>query len=202
MYKLVIFDMDGVLVDACEWHRVALNEALKQLCNYEISLEEHYKDFNGIPTKVKLQKLHERGIFDKGLISIIEALKQEKTLDAIQKNAFIRQEKIDLMNFLKNKKINIACYTNSIRVTSEAMLEKTGILNFIDLLITNQDVSRPKPDPEGYLLCLKKFNIINKNTIIVEDSEKGLEAAFSSGCKVIKVANQDEVTKNLFKDIL
>ena len=44
--KLVIFDLDGVLVDACEWHRVALNEALKEVCNYEISLEDHYGEFN------------------------------------------------------------------------------------------------------------------------------------------------------------
>ena len=41
MIKLVVFDLDGVLVDACEWHRVALNKALKALCDYEISLEEH-----------------------------------------------------------------------------------------------------------------------------------------------------------------
>ena len=59
--KLVIFDLDGVLVDACEWHRIALNEALKKVCNYEISLEDHYSTFNGIPTRVKLEKLTEMG---------------------------------------------------------------------------------------------------------------------------------------------
>ena len=37
MLELVIFDLDGVLVDACEWHRVALNEALQEVCQYEIS---------------------------------------------------------------------------------------------------------------------------------------------------------------------
>ena len=60
--KLVIFDLDGVLVDACEWHRIALNEALKKACDYEISLEDHYSTFNGIPTRVKLEKLTE--LFD------------------------------------------------------------------------------------------------------------------------------------------
>ena len=57
--KLVIFDLDGVLVDACEWHRAALNEALYEVCNYKISMDDHHSVFNGIPTKVKLQKLTE-----------------------------------------------------------------------------------------------------------------------------------------------
>ena len=54
--KLVIFDLDGVLVDACEWHRAALNKALLEICDYEISQEDHYSVFNGIPTKVKHKK--------------------------------------------------------------------------------------------------------------------------------------------------
>ena len=62
MNKLVVFDLDGVLVDACEWHRFALNQALREVCNYEINIDEHYSTFNGIPTKVKLQKLTEMGI--------------------------------------------------------------------------------------------------------------------------------------------
>jgi len=93
--KLVIFDMDGVLVDACEWHRIALNEALKEVCNYEISLEDHYNIFNGIPTKVKLKKLNELGIIREESIQKIEIIKQEKTIEIINKLANIRQEKIE-----------------------------------------------------------------------------------------------------------
>jgi beta-phosphoglucomutase-like phosphatase (HAD superfamily) len=59
--SLIIFDLDGVIVDACEWHRIALNEALKRICGCEITLEEHYSVFNGIPTRVKLDKLAEMG---------------------------------------------------------------------------------------------------------------------------------------------
>ena len=84
MIKLVIFDMDGVLVDACEWHRIALNEALKEVCNYEISLEDHYKIFNGSPTKVKLKKLSERGIINDNLFEKIETIKQQKTMTLLR----------------------------------------------------------------------------------------------------------------------
>ena len=54
---LIIFDLDGVLVDACEWHKIALNEALKEVAGFEIGEEEHKSTFNGLPTKVKLKML-------------------------------------------------------------------------------------------------------------------------------------------------
>ena len=108
MIKSIIFDLDGVLVDACEWHRVALNKALKEVCNYEISLEEHYKEYNGIPTKVKLQKLSDKGLIQKNKFKFIESLKQKYTIDLINNTAFIRQEKVELLSHLKEKKIKIA----------------------------------------------------------------------------------------------
>ena len=83
--KLVIFDLDGVLVDACEWHRLALNEALKEVSDYEISLDDHYKTFNGIPTQVKLDKLTEMGIIEEHHHKEIYDLKQSKTLEIINK---------------------------------------------------------------------------------------------------------------------
>jgi HAD superfamily hydrolase (TIGR01509 family) len=104
--------------------------------------------------------------------------------------------------YIKSKNIYTACYTNSIKLTAELMLEKTGILNLIDYLVTNQDVNNPKPDPEGYLKCINYFNITKNMAIIIEDSPKGIEAAVVSGAKVIQVKNPDEVCIKLFKDII
>jgi HAD superfamily hydrolase (TIGR01509 family) len=87
-------------------------------------------------------------------------------------------------------------------MTAELMLEKTGILQYLDLLVTNQDVKNPKPSPEGYLLCLEKLNTEIKNAIIIEDSPKGIEAARLSGCRFIQVRNPDEVTIKLIKELL
>jgi HAD superfamily hydrolase (TIGR01509 family) len=201
--ELVIFDLDGVLVDACEWHRVALNEALKEVCNYEISLEDHYNKYNGLPTKVKLAALTEINILSEDEHIDVYDLKQEKTKEIIESNAKIRQEKIDLLEWLvQDKNLKVACFTNSIRETAYMMLDKTGILNYFDMVLTNQDVEKPKPDPEGYIKTLKELDISNKNTIIVEDSPKGLQAAKESGCHVISVKNADEVTIELFKEVL
>ena len=192
MIKAVIFDMDGVLVDACDWHRISLNQALMDVCGFEISLEEHYKTFNGIPTKKKLELLLEDGKINKNLIPKIEKQKQENTILCIEKYAKIRQEKIDLINYLKSQGISVVCYTNSIRKTAQMMLEKTGVLSLLEFLITNQDVKNPKPHPEGYLLCLEKLNLKKEECIIIEDSPKGVEAAKKSGIPYKVVKNPDE----------
>ena len=86
--KLVIFDLDGVLVDACEWHRLALNMSLLEVCNYEIPKKEHFSTYNGIPTKVKLKKLSELGILKNSEHKKVYDLKQKYTIDIIKKKCF------------------------------------------------------------------------------------------------------------------
>lgn len=192
--KMVIFDMDGVLVDACEWHRIALNKALVEICDYEITLKDHYETYNGIPTKIKLNKLTQLGIVPKEKQQLVYEKKQELTIDIILESAERREEKIELINNLKERGIIVACYTNSIRETAELMLDKTGVLPLLDFLLTNEEVEKCKPDPEGYVYILNKYKLNPDQVLIVEDSPKGLMAANSSGCKVLQVNNPDEVT--------
>ena len=198
--KLIIFDMDGVLVDACDWHKDAFNQALEELCGYKISDEEHYAEFNGLPTKTKLAKLAEKGIVkeEKKLLKEINNLKQENTIRIIEESCTYDNSKVSLVSWLKLKGIKVACFTNSIRKTAELMLDKCGVLEELDLLVTNQDVISPKPDPEGYLKALKHFNINPQDAMIVEDSPKGIKAATAAGCKIMKVDNATQVyTENI-----
>lgn len=191
--KLVIFDLDGVLVDACEWHRCALNEALAEICDYQIPLTDHYAEYNGIPTKVKLQKLADRGFISRKDFESIERLKQEKTMQIISSKAVIKEEKVEMMQQLKKRGIKIACFTNSIRMTAELMLKKTGVYEYLDLLLTNQDVTAPKPDPEGYIKCMRHFSVSSDQCLIVEDSPKGIESAKRSGAHVFVVHSPHDV---------
>lgn len=197
--KLVIFDLDGVLVDACEWHRIALNEALREVCNYEISMEDHHNVFNGIPTRVKLAKLTELGKIDADSHEFVYKIKQAKTINIIERSGTIRPEKQLMIRELKASGAIVACYTNSIRETAELMLKKTGILDLFEYVLTNQDVSKPKPDPEGYIFLMHHFGFEPKDTYIVEDSPKGRTAAIESGANVIQVKNADEVGIKLFR---
>lgn len=192
---LVIFDLDGVLVDACEWHRLALNEALKEVCHYEIAIDDHYSDFNGLPTLVKLNKLVSLGKIRPEDIPVVSALKQAKTIEIINRDCRKDKSKIELIDWLKQNRIHVACYTNSIRQTAELMLEKIGVKDKFEMILTNQDVIRPKPDPEGYEETIEEFSTYYYRTMIVEDSPKGIQAAKSSGGLVFEVENAKQVTK-------
>jgi beta-phosphoglucomutase len=200
--KLIIFDLDGVLVDACDWHRNALNSALIEVSNTEIRHEEHYSTFNGIPTKKKLEILVSQGRVKTADKDKIFNLKQKKTIEIISSLACIREEKIKLINALKNKNLNVSCFTNSIRETADLMLKKTGIFDLFDKILTNQDVSFPKPSPEGYIKTMEYFNCKPEETVIIEDSPKGIQAAKDSGAKVVIVKNPTEVNLDLLEKIL
>ena len=193
MLRLVCFDLDGVLVDACDWHKEALNDALHDVCNYRIDPEEHEKNYNGLPTKKKLDMLTEKGIVPLEEHGRIFDLKQKNTIDRINKIPSYDQSKVDLLKLLKSKNVHLACVTNSIRKTANLMLEKTGIYDIFDLIITNEDVAKPKPNPEGYTKALEYFNVDCTNAMIVEDSDKGYAAAVASGCFVLKVNNATQV---------
>ena len=201
MKKLFIFDLDGVLVDACEWHRVALNEALLKVCDYSISLEDHQSIFNGIPTRVKLKKLTHMGMIPESCHDLVYETKQLLTMQIIKRDAGRREEKIEMINYLKSQGNVVACYPNSIRMTATLMLEKTGIFDLFDYVLTNQDVQNPKPDPEGYSFLMQHFGFSKENTFIIEDSPKGIAAAKSSGANVLEVSDPDEVNMKLVQEI-
>ena len=199
MNKLVIFDLDGVLVDACDWHFNALNEAMREIAGFELSREDHVLKYNGLPTAVKLRMLG----FEGSIASRIEAAKQIKTLDIISKHAEIMTEKQELHSYLKSQGIKIACVTNSILTTATEMLRKTGQLEFMDLIVSNKDVDRNKPYPDCYNYAVEILAVDPTKCLCVEDSPKGIEAAKASCIPNLWiVSNPSEVTLETYKRII
>ncbi len=191
MIKAVIFDLDGVLVDACDWHYHSLNDALEHFKGFRISHDEHIQKYNGLPTSRKLEIL---GITEESEKEQIWKMKQEKTLENIKKYGFHDKYKIKMLKKLKNEGFKIACVTNSIRLTAEKMLKVTGQLYFMDTVIANEDVKNNKPSPDCYHLAFKTLGITREECIIVEDSPKGKQAAYASGAKVLEVEDIYDVT--------
>jgi beta-phosphoglucomutase len=192
MIKAILYDLDGVLVDATEWHYESLNEALNEVAGFVIKRDEHITTFNGIPTLKKLEILHEQGRLEKSQFEKVWGKKQDKTIQVIEKSGLSDSNKIRLHEQTKNFKK--ACITNSIRKSALLMLKKTGQLSYMNFVISNEDVSSPKPSPEGYQLAIKRLNLDPKECMIVEDAPKGLEAARLSDANVYEVTGYNEVT--------
>lgn len=194
--KSILFDLDGVLVDACDWHYHALNLALEENKYQPINRHDHEHTYNGLPTKVKLKMMD---INDKE-IEKINFDKQKYTLEIIKTNAKYMPEKNKLHIYLKENNYKIACVTNSIKETAKEMLKNTGQLDFIDLLISNEDVEKNKPYPDCYNLAISLLNVDPKYCICVEDSPKGINAAKQSNAAFLWVVkNSKEVTLENFK---
>ena len=194
--KAVIFDMDGVLIDARDWHYLALNQALA-IFGESIEREEHLSRFDGLPTKVKLRMLEGEGRLPPHLHGIVEAIKQERTLRIAAMSCLPNVEHLILLGLLKARGVSVGVATNSVSVTSQFMLESAGLLEFVDVLATNEDVSRPKPAPDVYLEVLRQLDVRAEEALAVEDSETGVSAAKSAGLRVIQVESPSDVNLGL-----
>lgn len=200
MNKAVLFDMDGVLIDAKEWHYEALNEAL-EIFGFTISRDEHLSRFDGMTTKTKLKILSEEQGLPVNLHETISGIKQDRTLRIAARRCFPRASHLILLTALKERGYKIGVVTNSIRITSEFMLGYAGLRIYLDALVTNEDVAAPKPAPDGYLLGMNLVKSTALTTVVVEDGIHGAQAAHAAGIQVIRVDNPDSVGLEIFEDI-
>ncbi len=201
MYKAILFDLDGVLVDMVEAHYEALNKALSPF-GVKINREEQRTFFNGLPTIKKLEKLEQQGRLALGLREQINTLKQDHTKKLIPKYCKPDRAKTKMLAELKKRGFKLACCSNAIKETLHLMLKSAELHDYFDIIIGNNEVAKPKPDPEIYLTACRKLNIAPGQTIVVEDSPYGIQAAKASGAEVIIVKGVEEVDLKLFKKIL
>lgn len=195
MIKLIIFDLDGVLIDAKKIHYDTLNQALSEIDNkYIITESEHLSIYDGLKTNQKLELLSKNKKLDKSYHEQIWNTKQKLTIDAISK--LNKDEKlIDLFIKLRNKGYKLACCSNSIRRSVLVMLSKIGLIEYMDLILSNEDVKNAKPHPEIYWKAMSMMDVLPEQTLIVEDSPTGLLAANRSRANILRVDNPNDLTE-------
>ena len=190
--KAVIFDMDGVLIEAKDWHYEALNRALG-LFGQAISRYDHLVTFDGLPTATKLDMLSlERGL-PKKLHEFINELKQKYTIELVHQHCKPRFDHEYALSKLESQGYRIGCGSNSVRQSIEIMLQKSDLMKYMETVVSAQEVSEPKPSPEMYEKIISNFNLTPQECLIIEDNENGIKAAKASGAHVLIVKEVDEV---------
>ena len=193
--KLVIFDLDGVLIDSRNLHYNTLNNALAKVDpNYVINIEEHLSLYDGLPTSKKLSLLTEK----KGLpVQDHQQVWEDKQRAAISvlSNLQPDQKLISYFKQLKDLNYQVAVASNSIRNTVKTTLLKLGILEYTDYFVSNEDVARNKPFPEMYWKCMVACNALPKDTVIFEDSHIGRQGAVDSSAHLIAIEDRHDMSQ-------
>ena len=189
--KLIIFDLDGVLVEAKQIHYEALNQALGE--QYAIEWNEHLSIYDGLKTNQKLEMLTERKGLPTSYHNEIWNKKQQLTLEALSNlkpNPTIKKT----ISRLSKEGYKIACCSNSIRKSVLTMLSKLDLIEYMDLILSNEDVKNSKPHPEIYWKAISMMKCLPEETLIVEDSPYGLLAASRSKSNVMRVGSPKDIT--------
>lgn len=199
MIKLIIFDLDGVLFDGKDIHFDTLNEALGP--EYYIDWGEHLSKYDGLKTIQKLEMLTKEKGLPINKYDEIWKNKQRLTIEKIKNIKSSTQLKV-CIDTLSKKGYKLVCCSNSIRKTILTVLSKLEIIEYFDLILSNEDVKNSKPHPEIYWKAISIMGVIPEETLIIEDSPYGLLAASRSNSHVMRVSSPKDVTyDNIFKNL-
>jgi beta-phosphoglucomutase-like phosphatase (HAD superfamily) len=184
--------MDGVLIDAKDWHFDSLNRAL-QLFGMEISSADHHTTFDGLPTNTKLQMLSESGNLPVKLHGFINQMKQKYTLELVYAKCTPKFVHEYALSKLKSEGYLLGVASNSIKNTVSIMMEKSSLDQYLDFQLSAEDVNRPKPFPDIYSAAAKRLGLLPSEILVVEDNQNGFEAAEAAGMHLLKVVTVTDV---------
>ena len=194
MIRALVFDLDGVLVDAVEWHYEAFVRAIS-VFGYGIAREEHHALYNGLPTKTKLEILSQRSGLPRALHPFLNDLKQQYTREIVERELRPSDELTQTLAALKEQGYRLAVATNCTRASLDLFLSKLGIADFFEFALSQEEVARAKPDPAIYQEALRRFAVTPSELAIIEDSLTGIAAASAVTRNLIVVRGPNELTR-------
>jgi len=190
--EAIIFDMDGVLVDARELHYEALNAALSPF-GLEINHDVHLANFDGLSTRQKLAILSETRGLPAGLHGLINELKQKLTIERIPSHCRPVFQHRYMLARLRDEGYRLALCSNSVRRTVDEMIRSANLDSFFECTLSNEDIRLPKPDPDIYTEAARRLNVAPDRCLAVEDNSNGIQSAKAALMHVVEVSGPDEV---------
>jgi HAD superfamily hydrolase (TIGR01509 family) len=188
--KGIIFDMDGVLIDAMPFHAEAMKIAIKEETNYEIDKKIVYQ-LEGMPSynlvKEIIKKYNINKELDQDLIDKIS--ERKKQLFKEIEDTHLIEGVSDLIKVLNECKCLKAIVTGAAKKEIELTIDKMIGLNNFDVVVSGEDVTAGKPNSAPFVVALQKMNLKPTECIVVENAPLGVEAANKAGIKCILTLN-------------
>lgn len=195
MIKLIVFDLDGTLVDSRDLHYQSFIRAIDEVNpEYTITHDEHQSTYDGLPTTKKLELLTKHKGLPRELYSKIWDLKQKYTQSIILESYTPDHRVCEILKSLKSLGYLVYIASNCVWKNLALIASRKGFLDHIDWMISNEEVRNPKPSPEMYLSCMLHAQVGPQETIIIEDSPIGKKSALLSGAHLLPVACPNDLT--------
>lgn len=182
MIRAIIFDLDGVLVNAMDWHAQSFLAAYRALTGHRLDRAYHDTELAGLPTREKLKLLTKTTYLTPFQRDAFEGLKQRFTLRQIERRCRPDPARVALLRHFQGHFL-LGCVTNCITQTTNRMLEKSQLRKYLEVVVTNE-MAAPKPDPAGYRLACGMLGILPTDVLVIEDHPRGVVAAQKAGCQV------------------
>ena len=173
--KLIIVDLDGTLFDTKDVNYHAYKDAIATY-GYDIDYKYYCEFCNG---RHYLDFLPQITTDDNKILTAMHKAKKAAYKKHLNK-AVLNKGLVDIIRIMKSE-YKTALVTTASKENCDDILNQFGIYNLFDLVITHNDITKSKPNPEGFLKAMAYFGVKPENTIVFEDSEVGLEAAKRSG---------------------
>lgn len=186
--KAVMFDLDGTLVHTAPEIAAAINRMLLALGGAELpqqQIEAYIGE--GAQTLVKrciVASLQREG--DDALLEQAHALFFEYYADnATQSKPYAGV--VEGLSQLQAKGLKLACVTNKPERFTMPLLDKSGLLDFFEIVVSGDTLSKKKPDPIQLQYICAKFNVLEAEAMLVGDSMTDVKAAHAAGCYIVTV---------------
>ena len=206
MIKLIIFDMDGLMIDS---ERVTFECYQERLKDMNLTMdEEFYKTLLGKPIKGIYQRFYDVYGNDFPIENVIQDVHQLMAERFETEGVPVKKGLVELLHYLKDNNYKTIVATSSNRDRVDKILAQAKITEFFDDSICGDEVTKGKPNPEVFLKSCQKLGVNVDEAIVLEDSEAGIQASYDANIKVICIPDMkypekqyEEKTFKILKDL-
>ncbi|MCC7299880.1 MAG: HAD family phosphatase [Verrucomicrobia bacterium] len=183
-YKAFIFDLDGTLINSEKYHADGFAYAIETLSGYRLTPDERREFFESHSGAITPLLSARHGL----KLNLADVLDQKRRyLDRhFQVEVF---SDADVFIHKWRKQMRMALATNSQRLFVKQALVGAKLIDLFESVITADDVTHRKPDPEMYETTLKNLKLAPDDVMVFEDSPAGVAAAQAAGCPVVMIEN-------------